>query len=321
MSAWAALAGPLFVVTTALLDPFAFFQPTVQLRPDDRAAMAQGAPFARTVPAPRGHVAIVAAVPINIDGDRLIVWMRDIAALKRNPLMKQVGHFSAVPSVQDLQGLTLEPQDIAEIASCEPSACGVKLRAVEIARLRTVMKGASRAEASAAAQQAFREVMVARVQDYLEEGRDGATTPAFLSANWPALGADLAALPPRTMPGAESFLYWAKDAYGGKPIISITHVTMIRGTRPHEPEVLVVGRQVYATHYSDGSWSFTALMRGEQTNYLVYLNQSQIDLLDTWYGGIVRRAVERRLRAEAVDVLESLRERLESGEPPRRSTE
>ncbi len=39
MSAWAALAGPLFVVTTALLDPFAFFQPTVQLRPDDRAAM------------------------------------------------------------------------------------------------------------------------------------------------------------------------------------------------------------------------------------------------------------------------------------------
>ncbi len=321
MSAWAALAGPIAVAAAALLDPFAFFQPTVQLQPADRAAIAQGAPFARTVPAPSGHVAIVAAVPVHIDGDRLIAWMRDIAALKRNRLMKQVGRFSGVPVAEDLQGLTLEPQDLAEIASCEPAACGVKLRPDEIARLRAAAKGAVPAEAGRAMQEAFRELMVARARRYLEQGRDGAATPAFLGANWPTLGADLAAFPKRMAPGSESFLYWAKDAYGGKPVISITHVTMIRGTRPHEPEVLVVGRQVYATHYSDGSWSFTALMRGEQTNYLVYLNQSDIDLLDSWFGGIVRRAVERRLREEAVDVLDSLRERLESGDPPQRSTE
>jgi hypothetical protein len=62
-------------------------------------------------------------------------------------------------------------------------------------------------------------------------------------------------------------------------------------------------------------------MRGEQTNYLVYLNQSKIDVLDNWYGGIVRRTVEQRLREEAVNVLDSLRDRLESGDPPQRSTE
>lgn len=321
MSAWAAVAAPLIVATAALLDPFAFFQPTVQLQPADRAAIARGVPFARTVPAPPGHVAIVAAVPVRIDGERLVVWTRDIAALKRNPLMKQVGRFSAVPSVADLQGLTLEPQDIAEIESCRPADCGVKLRPDEIARLRAAMAGAGRARAVHAAQDAFREAMVLRARQYLDAGRNGTATPAFLAANWPALADDLAAFPRRTTPGSESFLYWAKDAYGAKPIISITHVTIIRSNQPDEPTVLVAGRQVYATHYSDGSWSFTALMRGEQTNYLVYLNQSAIDVLDNWYGGIVRRTVERRLREEAVHVLDSLRDRLESGDPPRRSTE
>jgi hypothetical protein len=121
--------------------------------------------------------------------------------------------------------------------------------------------------------------------------------------------------------GAESFLYWSKDAYGGKPVVSITHVTIVRGERETEPDVLVVGRDVFATHYVDGAWSFTALLRATPTNYLVYLNQSEVDLLDTWYGGLVRRVAERRLREEAVDVLNGLRRRLESGDPPARTSE
>jgi hypothetical protein len=83
--------------------------------------------------------------------------------------------------------------------------------------------------------------------------------------------------------------------------------------------VLVVGRDVFATHYVDGAWSFTALLRATPSNYLMYLNQSDVDLLDTWYGGLVRRVAERRLREEAVDVLNGLRRRLESGDPPARA--
>jgi hypothetical protein len=118
------------------------------------------------------------------------------------------------------------------------------------------------------------------------------------------------------VPGAENFLYWAKDAFGGKPIVSVTHVTIVHGPGGPEPDVLVAGRQVFATHYIDGAWSVTALMPGDGSNYLAYVNQSEIDLLDSWYGGLLRRVVERRLRDEAADVLNGLRRRLESGEPP-----
>ena len=310
-------AASTLLAAVALLDPFAFFQPTVRLQQSERSAIDAGNAFARTVPAPSGNVAIVAAVPVHIDGARLVAWVRDIAALKESSVVKQIGRFSPTPSVADVQRLTLDDGDIGEIARCRPESCGVKLTVPEIARLRVALKGDT--QASSRVQQAFREVIVARAAEYLRNGLKTAAPPAFLDANWPEVSRGLHDYPRRLPPGAESFLYWSKDAYGGKPIVSITHVTIVRGTTDSEPDVLVVGRQVFATHYTDGAWSFTALMRGQPSNFLVYLNQSDIDLLDTWYGGLVRRVVERRLRGEAVEVLNGLRRRLESGDPPVRS--
>jgi hypothetical protein len=234
--------------------------------------------------------------------------------------VQQIGRFSATPSLADVQGLTLDRADIDEIATCRPASCGVKLTPDEIGRIRGALSLDPRRD-GAGAQQAFREVVVARVADYLREGRSWAAAPAFLDANWPEVGIQLREYPRHHGAGSESFLYWAKDAYGGKPIVSVTHVTIVRGDPTRGPDVLVVGRQVFASHYTDAAWSFTALVRDEPSNYLVYVNQSDIDLLDSWYGGLVRRVVERRLREEAVDVLNGLRRRLESGDPPDRSGE
>jgi hypothetical protein len=39
-------------------------------------------------------------------------------------------------------------------------------------------------------------------------------------------------------------------------------------------------------------------------------------VLDGFWGGLVRRILERRLKSEAPTLLETLRHRLESGEPP-----
>jgi hypothetical protein len=51
-------------------------------------------------------------------------------------------------------------------------------------------------------------------------------------------------------------------------------------------------------------------------NYLVYVNRSQVDVLRGMFGGIVRWFIEHRLKDEAAEVLQGLRRRLESGEPP-----
>jgi hypothetical protein len=48
----------------------------------------------------------------------------------------------------------------------------------------------------------------------------------------------------------------------------------------------------------------------------VYLNRSHVDAFQGLLGGMVRRVVERRVKAEAPSVLRGLRLRLESGPPP-----
>ena len=69
--------------------------------------------------------------------------------------------------------------------------------------------------------------------------------------------------------------------------------------------------------YVNASLGITAILRGESgaCNYR-YLNRSEVDVLGGMFGGLVRWLVQRRLKAEAANVLQGLRRRLESGEPP-----
>ena len=92
----------------------------------------------------------------------------------------------------------------------------------------------------------------------------------------------------------------------------------MRGDGANVPEVVVAGKQIFATHYFNASLGVTVLVRGEpgHANYLVYVNRSALDVLQSKFGGVVRWFTQRRLKSEAGNVLEGLRRRLESGEPP-----
>jgi hypothetical protein len=97
----------------------------------------------------------------------------------------------------------------------------------------------------------------------------------------------------------------------------VTHLSVVRGDGWRTPEVLVAAKQVFATHYMNGSLAITALSRNGAgaERYLTYLNRSHVDLFDGAFGGLVRRIFERRVRAEAPAVLDELRRKLEAGDP------
>jgi len=65
-------------------DPFAFFQPSVTLSMDDRRQLDRGEPIARVLPGQDHEIAVFAAVRVDIDGDRLVAWMRRIEELKKS---------------------------------------------------------------------------------------------------------------------------------------------------------------------------------------------------------------------------------------------
>jgi len=134
-------------------------------------------------------------------------------------------------------------------------ACGVKLSDEDIAHLRQTAAAAG-TNWKPVVQEAFRGVVLARVQKYFMDGLPGLPpyhdqkTPVsldaefaaiveesrFLVARQPDLTDYLTQYPRRASAGVESFFYWSKEALGGKPIITVTHVSIVRSADPGVPE-------------------------------------------------------------------------------------
>lgn len=318
-------------------DPFAFFRPVVMVNPTDHERLDKGEALVRMLPAREGEVGVFAAVQVKADADRLIVWLRNIAQLKKSALVLATARFSDPPQIQDLDALTLDDADLQDIRRCRPGNCGLKLGSSEMIRLQQAIAGAH-GDWQPALQDAFRRLLIERVHAYLASGRAGLSPyedhsrpvslqavfstivqrSPYLTERLPRFADYLNHYPQVSAPDVESFLYWSKEQFGGKSVVSATQLSIFRPGDDALPEVIVAGTQIFTTHYMNGSLSLTMIVRGSggSPNYVVYLNRSQVDVVGGFFGGLVRRIIERRVKGEAVDVLQGLRRRLESGEPP-----
>jgi hypothetical protein len=307
------------------------------LNREERARLDTGATLVKVVPSGDREVAVLSATRVTFGGDRLVAWIRRIEDLKRGPYADAIGRFSDPPIAADVAALTLDDQDLDDIRRCRPGACGVKLSGAEIERLRRTAADAGAAW-KGAVQEAFRDIVLSRAKAYRAEGSAALVpyhdkgTPmspreeferliehsGFLGQSLPALTRHLLEYPDGPPAPVESFLYWAKERLGGRPVVSITHVSIARGATPGVPLVVVAGKQLFANHYMTGSLGLTMLVGAADGGpaYLVYLNRSRVDLLGGLFGRLVRRIMEGRLRSEAGNAVEALRRRIEAGDPP-----
>jgi hypothetical protein len=160
-------------------DPFAFVQPSVTLTADDRRQLDSGEPMARIVAGQDREVAVFAAVPVRVDGDRLVAWMRRIEALKKSSYVVAIARCSDPPRMEDLAELSLDDEDLSEILVCLPGSCALKLSANEMTELQHAAAGAH-GDRKATVQQAFRQVVLLRAQMYLADGHVAQALPDAL---------------------------------------------------------------------------------------------------------------------------------------------
>ena len=123
------------LATPSSIDPFAFFQPSLTITADDRSRMDEGDPVAHVIASKDPEVAVWAAVPVDIDGDRLVSWMRRIEELKRSTYVLAIGRFSDPPRLDDLADLSLDEDDASDLSACRPAHCDLKLSAAEMTAL------------------------------------------------------------------------------------------------------------------------------------------------------------------------------------------
>lgn len=328
---------------SATADPFAFFQPTIAFTADDLQRLDEDGTLARTLPSGRDSLAVFAAVAVDIGGDRLEAWIQNIAAFKQGPQVLAIGRFSDPPVQEDLAGLTFPDGDLDDVKKCAIGHCGLKLTRAEIIELSRLP---ARDASPAVLHDALRRIVLQRVQTYLTGGltalaayeNGSSITPTatafsrlmgeslFLAERLPQFSALVEQWPHIEGIAAEpvqSFVYWSVENYGGKPIVSATHVFVRRGNGNGRgaPETLVIGKQLFATHYADAWLGLTALVRNPQNGraYLVYFHRSSVDILRGFWGGLISHILKRRLQAEAPTVLNGIRRRLESGMPPVRA--
>ena len=329
----AALAMLSAIVTAprgADLSPLDALMPDVVLTSADRALLVKGETVVRLNVSRDGYLSLTGIVRADITAERIIRWSSSVEALQKGQYVSEIGRFTTPPRVEDLEGLTLEDKDLADLARCLPADCGVKLSAAEIASFR----GMRRPDAIAAQ---WREVLTKRAAGYLHRGDECAEPyldhpePVAPAIAFDAVLQRIEFFPRNLRPYADylrgfpavanqhierSFLYWSKETLGLKPITSITHFTASRFHQSHLPEAVVVAKQVYASHYKTASVTVTALVADNDVRYLVYVNRTGLDAFRGFFGGMVRRIIDRRVRSEAPGVLQNLRKRLESGDPP-----
>jgi hypothetical protein len=317
-------------------DPFEFLAPWVIVSPEDRARLDRDQVLTRTLPGTDGQLAVFVATRLNAQPDALVAWTRAIAELKRSTFVQAVGRFSDPPSPSDLERLTLDERDLDAIRRCRAGACGMKLSAGEIESLTAVVAGAGPGWQDAV-QREFRRLLTERVIQYRAGGL--ASLSPLADRKNPRRAEDafsaiverspyLRKLPrvvawlkeyPHADSGVESFFYWSKEHLGQcKPVISVTHVCIVRPQSGHGlPAILVAGKQIFATHYFEGGLGLTMVLRDSTngTQYLAYVNRSQVDMLRGFFGGFVRVVLEDRVERQAPLIVRGLRERLESGNP------
>jgi hypothetical protein len=310
-------------------DSLAFLRKYVRAGDSDWRRLERGGVFTKTLDAPDGkEVTSFGVIRVSCAADTFAARVRDIERFKASEYVLQIGRFQPSPSLQDVAPLTLDPGDREAMRECKPGSCALRLPAAAIDRFRTTIQWGTPAEDDAAAA-AMRQFLVDEARAYMAGGsasladyadRTG-TVPrgaafrlllrpsAFEAEYQPDLFRYLAEFPRSKVEGWDSFLYWSREKFGLKPVISISHSVLQR----RDGVVVFGSKQVFASHYFESSLGMALFVPvpGTSYGYVTYLNRSRVDTLRGLLAPLARVVAARRARDGLERMLIDVKRKLE----------
>jgi hypothetical protein len=318
-------------------EPYAFLTKHLGFSSADLSSLETGQILVKLPKTPEtSEVAAFAITRLDVPPDFFVERVRDIVTFKKSENVLQIGKFGNPPSLSDLAGLTVDQVDIDAIKRCRVKSCDLKMSSEFIERFRKEVDWSADNHREVASQ-LVRTMLLEQVQSYLKGGNtalvkydDKSSTlrladevrsllkPApYMYKYAPDFQRYLEEFPlarPGNAANFEDFIYWSKEDFGLKPVISMTHITIYRGAHG-SAEVLVGSKGIYASHYFEASLGLTAFTRSENSHpsrsYLIYVNRSRTDALHGLLAGMKRSLIVGRLRSGAYKSMERLKLRLE----------
>jgi hypothetical protein len=279
------------------------------------------------------EVAAFAIMRLRVPSDYYVNKFQDIVNFKKSENVLEVGKFSNPPKLEDMANLSLDPADIEGIRQCHINKCDLKMPENFIERFMTDLDWTA-PNYRERANTLMRERLLEYVKGYLQGGnaqlaeyRDKSyivrlndefrslLRPVPYSYGYTPEFENYLETFPRSRPkDSQDFMYWSKEKFGLKPVISITHVIIYKRVGPGGTDVLIASKGIYASHYFEASLGLTALVHGPDLahSYLIYLNRSRADGLRGPLSGMKRALISTSLRDGARKNMELVRQRLES---------
>jgi hypothetical protein len=269
------------------------------LKPQDLAALDKGQALGRLIHFGEDvDIALMGAVRLNVPRQKYLDWYRNVENYKYGQMVTEAGKFHVPPIPEDLSRFTVEPDQLRKLKDCRPGKCGVKVSDDEIRRAQSELDWTA-TDVIPKAEIFAKTVLLEFIQRYMKEGdaalpkyhdkaevTDAKSTFRSLLDSSPYIKSAFPELFTRLVdyrgngdhPNDQEIIYWSREGYGFglKSLINVTHSILHQAS----PSVTVIAsKQIWASHYYDGSLGITVLVDANPGTYLVYLNRSRIDLL------------------------------------------
>lgn len=319
------------------VEPYKFFREYVGLNDDQIAAIRSGKAIAKVLDSRTpDEVFVFGSVYIEATPESYLKLASDVNALRKLPSFLAIRNFSDPPQLSDLDGFTVEQEDVKQLKNCKPGHCEIQLPSESMEEFQKAVNWSAPDAADQVNRVARRMALEALVR-YIQGGNVSLGTyrdknhPAEVAETFRSLLSRSKALPaylpdldhylldyPAVKLGnIESQFYWEKVNFGLKPTLRIVQAIVYRGTRPTEPAYAVAVKQLYSSHYFQTALDLTVCVRatdspGQRGFYLITLKGSQQAGLTGLKGGIVRKVAVDKTRSSLERTLVSIKQKLET---------
>jgi len=301
---------PLLLLLQATAPPqlTTFLQQSIGFDAQQLAAVERGEPVVKVLETrDRRDVAVFGIITSGLGREAYVRVLRNFPRSLRTPNRTQLGIFSSPAVESDVAAVTINARDVAEMKSCKPGDCVVKLPATDMRRIHDEMNwSASPSDLQAQLNAYARRRLVEYITDYRQRGDSAmaiyddrgnmnmhasdafaaqfAESP-YIYQTVPSLRSYFTDYPHGSLPsGAAEVLFWSEDVMPRlRPILSVTHLVVY--TPPELPGMtLAASKQIYATHYFEAAMDLTAVVERSPGSYVVVLRRYRFDNLP---GGIL----------------------------------
>ncbi|MGA7624960.1 MAG: hypothetical protein WB630_20855 [Candidatus Acidiferrales bacterium] len=318
-------------------EPNKFFREYVGLSDDQIKQIRGGKAIAKIIESQTpDEVFVFGSVYIKAFPQQYLKLALDLDSLRKLPSYLAIRKFSDPPQLSDLDGFTLEAEDIKDLENCKPEHCEVQLPAEAMESFRQSVNW-SAPDVADQVDHLGQQMALEALQKYLQGGNTALGTyrdkkhPAAVAETFQSLLSRSKALPvylpdldrylldyPNVhLENVETQFYWEKVNFGLKPTLRIVQTIVYRGKNLNEPAYAVAEKQLYASHYFETALDLSICVNDSEQPakrgfYLITLKGSEQAGLTGFKGGIVRKVAVDKTRSSLERALASIKEKLES---------